>query len=72
MVGNEVRVPSSQRLAVVRRAGKQTSCSRLPGLKAAVTLVEEEGRVVWGGVGVRRAEKKHGKKMDVEPEGIVR
>lgn len=66
-----MRVPSSQRLAVVRRAGKHTSCSRLPGLKAAVTLVEEEERVVWG-VGVRRAEKKQGKKMDVEPEGIVR
>lgn len=69
VVGNEVRVPSSQRLAVVRRAGKHTSCSCLPGLKAAVTLVVEE-RVVGGGV--RRVGKKQGNKMDGRPKGIMR
>lgn len=49
VVCNEVRVPSCQRLAVVRRAGKHTSCSWLPGLKATVTLVEEEEGGVEGG-----------------------
>lgn len=69
VVGNEVRVPSSQRLAVVRRAGKHTSCFWLPGLKAAVTLVEEERVVLGVGWG---EQKKQGNKMDEKPKGITR
>lgn len=42
MIGSEARVPFSQRLAVVRRTGKHTSCFWLLGLKAGVTVAEEE------------------------------
>lgn len=66
MVCNEVKVASCQRFAVVKRAGKHTSCSRLPGLKATVTL---ERRRVVPRVGAEQ--EKQGKKMDEEPEGFL-
>lgn len=45
---NEVRVASCHGLAALRRAGKHTGCSRVPGPKASVTLAEEGGQ--WSGV----------------------
>lgn len=68
---NEVRVASCQRLAVVKRAGKHTSCSWLPGLKATVTLGEEEEEES-GAQGGRRVQQKQAKKMDKEPEGFLK
>lgn len=64
VVCNEVRGASCQRLAVVKRAGKHTSCSRLAGLKATVTL--------GGGRGGWRAQEKQGRKMDKQPEGFLK
>lgn len=67
-MGNEVRAAPCQRLAVVKRAGKHTSCSCLPGPKATVTLGEEES----GAEGGRRAKEKEGEETEKEPEGFAK